>query len=868
MEAMLRKELKAWQKDFKSRNGRDPTRSDMQQHPSIASTYDTWHAIQKANAEQGVGGSSSSRSAEKDGRDRHCSRKSQSYADAEESEPGETSSRGSKEAQHAQHGSMGPLVTPKKQRVFANLFLTPTKKASGGDGKSANEGKGKQRTSNPFKTPVKDAKSSSQRLKQPANGKAYRSPEQLPLLSPVRARTRHGRLTAFSHADEDDETDMADWDKSATGGFTLPTPRRPQAEQHAFVQEHLKAPIATQGTPRNKSNGAVSQAKTPTSSARGAKDKEFVYVSPHYVSTPSKLKQLVLPQYGGAMEQGTPSRKDAADAHPHREQIDTLLRDYTPRTRARKRLRGEDLPRTPAQKRRRNLPRADTLFAAVCAQSAPMSANTANGISIGRKGAPRAAELFNSVLLRPGGSGTHGNGGSTWRKSLSDAGVQRRRAPLGRANGVEEDDEDDEAELGATPPWKGKLTLSQSDAAPYKPLFVVNHPAQAESPSKGRALRRAPNGQAASSDEDGDGTDSFDAGLMDWENDEDLWTLGPSQSQLQSQTRKGQSEDATWKQVKEVELSDTDEVSEVSARGSTIHKQGWNSDDVDMAKPSARKIKITLERYLPYGPAQGGTAHAPEEHGVDVDWDEGLALHVFKLRPTHEDLAQGQDPAGNLQQLTNEGQDTAGGARADAALASPHQQMLARLSLHSPRASALRSKRRATVQACLQNLLAAPSMEEVERALELHLQEQDGGKDDLTEPTSAPGAGPHGASVSGGSGKGKMTWGAAKARERPADQKGKQKGKAKGKDVSQAEPAAPQSKPGIEARVFRRAGRAGLADDEDFSPSKRAASRWTEGAGGDEDSAQWLQSDDDWASEVDEEEHGLGDGMMEFSDVL
>ncbi|PKI83953.1 hypothetical protein MVES1_002189 [Malassezia vespertilionis] len=48
MEAILRKELKQWQREFRVTHGRDPSRTDMQRNPDMALTYDTWHALSQA----------------------------------------------------------------------------------------------------------------------------------------------------------------------------------------------------------------------------------------------------------------------------------------------------------------------------------------------------------------------------------------------------------------------------------------------------------------------------------------------------------------------------------------------------------------------------------------------------------------------------------------------------------------------------------------------------------------------------------------------------------------------------------------------------------------------------------------------------
>lgn len=50
MEAILRKQLKQWQRAFRAEHGREPSKSDMQRHPEISSTYDTWRALSEATS--------------------------------------------------------------------------------------------------------------------------------------------------------------------------------------------------------------------------------------------------------------------------------------------------------------------------------------------------------------------------------------------------------------------------------------------------------------------------------------------------------------------------------------------------------------------------------------------------------------------------------------------------------------------------------------------------------------------------------------------------------------------------------------------------------------------------------------------------
>ena len=45
MEAILRRQLKKWQRDFREREKREPTRNDIMRDAEAAAAYDTWHAL-------------------------------------------------------------------------------------------------------------------------------------------------------------------------------------------------------------------------------------------------------------------------------------------------------------------------------------------------------------------------------------------------------------------------------------------------------------------------------------------------------------------------------------------------------------------------------------------------------------------------------------------------------------------------------------------------------------------------------------------------------------------------------------------------------------------------------------------------------
>ena len=74
MDAILRKRLKTWQKEFRQKNGgREPKRSDIAKVPEIASIYETWTALNAAAHSNGQG-ESQPQQAKAKGKQREISR--------------------------------------------------------------------------------------------------------------------------------------------------------------------------------------------------------------------------------------------------------------------------------------------------------------------------------------------------------------------------------------------------------------------------------------------------------------------------------------------------------------------------------------------------------------------------------------------------------------------------------------------------------------------------------------------------------------------------------------------------------------------------------------------------------------------------
>ncbi|WFC98468.1 hypothetical protein MYAM1_001196 [Malassezia yamatoensis] len=61
MEALLRKQLKQWQRDFRAKHAREPSKSDVLSNPEIASSYDTWRALNEMSGSSRASQSSTKR---------------------------------------------------------------------------------------------------------------------------------------------------------------------------------------------------------------------------------------------------------------------------------------------------------------------------------------------------------------------------------------------------------------------------------------------------------------------------------------------------------------------------------------------------------------------------------------------------------------------------------------------------------------------------------------------------------------------------------------------------------------------------------------------------------------------------------------
>lgn len=131
MEQILRRELKRWQKSFKDKHGRDPTKRDILADASIAGTYDTWQAL--GGDSQQIEGKAKVRktvpASNKSKHDKHARKgKAESSAAAVLKTPTK-SKRFS--TQHVDTSpSKNPFRTPTKSPVKKpNPFATPSKQS-------------------------------------------------------------------------------------------------------------------------------------------------------------------------------------------------------------------------------------------------------------------------------------------------------------------------------------------------------------------------------------------------------------------------------------------------------------------------------------------------------------------------------------------------------------------------------------------------------------------------------------------------------------------------------------------------------------------------------------------------------------------
>ena len=558
---------------------------------------------------------------------------------------------------------------------------------------------------------------------------------------------------------------MAEWDKSVTGGFTTTTPR------------------------------AVRTGSQDVSHKGKAADTNTIYISPRLLRSPSKLENLLAESPSKPKISPSTASKAAQPSH-----LDKMLMEWTPRTKARKRLRGEDVTRTPGHKRRRNLAPAPS----------EGSAGPSGGASAFTEG--RKVSFSNtSGLLSKGRSGP-----GAWGRTLS--GKDRAARLVGEDDSQHDADEEMDA-MGATPP---PADASQGPKM-FQPLFEEESPSKKKGSSQFRLPGDGPSGsEAEEDDEDGRSIELDEDADMHMDFDGDLRN---SQSQRDNAASK----------LTEADLSGGEDNGKTKGKGETAE---------------GSKTKLKLAPYMLYGRA------SDKRRSASSSDEDDFSYPPIPSPEKRRRAAQSQEP--EEAQL----EDGTSSENEEGERSASH---FAGLSINSPRAAAFRARRRAAEHRYLENILAVPKYDEAFEDI-MHAGNEAGVNGDQAQGSLQEGE--------VGKGGNKMSWGAAKAKEQAnAPKKGKGKGKWRVVDSEEAgasqsaqtkdKQVAESSKQPIESSqpkpktIFSRAGRAGIADDE--TPHSES------GDGGPSELGQ--HSDDDWASEPDDFDYGLGDGMMDSMDV-
>lgn len=352
MEATLRRELKTWQRAFKARHGRDPTKRDILADTEIAGIYDTWQAV---------------------GGDTKAARSS-------------TKSRAS-----TTELKKDGVASSSKQRLEVGL-RTP-KKAS--HKALDSKGEGEESSRNPFRTPTKA------------------SPSKNPWATPSKHQTDQQR-----GALEEVEVSPA---RSAIEVEMTPTKRSPLLD---ILSKHRNSPSKSQ-TQRQRQYVTASPSKLRTTLTAASR------------LTPTKPRLSP-----------TRAKSDAA--------LSAALVAYTPRTKARKRLRGEDVPPTP---NRRRVSDSNAL---------------ARGEGVGSKTDPRAVGGKQMGLSAFGFASQRKPLGpeGTGRSVTAPASVFSRSRSIPHPTKTAHEEEDDE-DMGESPIKAiSKLRRTASAKPGFRPLFA------------------------------------------------------------------------------------------------------------------------------------------------------------------------------------------------------------------------------------------------------------------------------------------------------------------------------------------------------------------------------------------------------------
>ena len=531
--------------------------------------------------------------------------------------------------------------------------------------------------------------------------------------------------------------------------FRTPTKPRPRENMGTRTpSSQTRTPVKPTPGPGPSPTGSVVDVQmTPTRQEETYED----------VSSPSRLRTLV------AMH---------AKRSPNLRKPSSLTQTYTPRTKARKRLRGEDVPPTPK-------PKSDAA----------------------RRGSGAAFDAYLCGGERPGKK----------RATLSAYGFgPKRKAPPS--------DDEEEEEQGGSPSKSAR-------ARAFQPLFV--------SPSAKR-MALAPPSQRRTSGGGGLFAAELEARRRQSmegkkkegrESDSDADSDRPTSRAMQKSSVPPTSSPVTGITTPSRERGTETTVPAVD--GQPQQQQGqrrpsWKISTIVVSdnegdESSADTVKtITVLPYQRYGSLRNKADREREEQ--DADDEEDLFGYALSRSPRKvEEEAGAGDGAG---------------ADSDSSMSDGEGLLLSNLSLHSPSRrlpaqgrQAIRAQR-AHDATRLEALLGA-GRDELE-VLELE-EETDGQK-----PAPA------------------KNWGEAKARDKPSTKR---------RQPAPASALAPALAPRVKqrepqpvaaracARPLQRAGRSGMGDDEVCEDDEE-------------------QVDDDWASEVDSDEYGLGDGEMDRVDVI
>lgn len=878
MEAILKKELKEWQRAFRSKvsqisenidkkansiadtflylcllllqHGREPSRADMAKHPDISSTYDTWHAIRSATASTSSTGTGTGTGTE--------SKKRSS------SSRGNGSGSGSGSASSSNHHES---KSQKRSTVDSNPFKTPTK----------------PKTTQLFKTPTSDRREGGAQM---TSASASASQPKDPFRTPSKPSNRHDTSTPSS------------------------------------VRSVLKASMPSpsiQTTPSNLN-------RFPTSSSSR-------------ITSPAQLKAAI-----ASHSTNSPNISGAT---------------YTPRTKARKRLRGEEVPPTPAGLGQRPLKkRFGTGSLGVGSMNDGMETelekgrNPGNGafkMGLGERKLSDGKTGINALLGKGKGKGkaldanaSNFKGGKALEDEYEDEEILEA-SPIRQSSGSQGDRKfkplfggqglfgNQIKEATSQPTSKTTLDLDQPDGG-LKHQSTGNLDVEMEleeGDEVGSKIASSSRSNSPSEDDDGEGDSEMEINIAEEpveieEPEKKVKSRKPVPQFYRTEISEDEGEEVEAKKAWEIARNKKNcqgkkIANESNGKGQTSSKVQFEDQDEEMNGISpSKKTSVLIRPYQRYGTlnhrtdskdSNGRNSLTPSlEEDLDVeeeDDDFGL-LDYSSKRKIEKSSSQ------TLSQSQIQSQEVISTSSNRTSIPT-----LAGLSLASPRAKATRARLSAknSQKAHLKHLLSNPGEDENEFENQIEAEVEAAEAARIEEDKA----------LNGGDEQKKSSknWGEAKANAKEKDGiklKGKGKGKPNSHKTKKEREQDEKKEREVELRrkrrkakeeeekkksfTFSRAGRSGVGDDEDFSGKKvdgdecgseeEAEEQNDEesdaGDDGDRDSslngsrqspksktrrtsrqkkARALEgSDEDWASEVSSDEYGLGDGKMDDDDVL